>query len=401
MKLYITENGAPSEKSVVLDDLILTKDMPTTAGSKMLDGYKSLFNATAVEKLISAGYEISGKANVGEFSLDLLGETSYFGATLNEKGELISACAEILKNSAIKAAVSLDVNGTPRRAAALSNLVFVKPTYGTVSRFGTIPVACSGETVGVMAKNVDDCREILGVIVGHDDKDGTSHSDDKCALVKTEAVKKNGFKIAVATALCDSASAETKAIVDGFKTIMSNNGVEMCEIDAKELTFAKTAWNILMCAEMCNNVSRYDGIKYGYRSSEYSTIDQLYTNSRTEAFGDLTKTAILFGSDCLSTENYMKVYDKALRIRRVVSEYFGKLFAEYDAVLMPACSKTAYTESDVKENSALSFDEALYTAPASITGMPAVVIGGVQLVGNAFSESTLFEIAKLCEKEGK
>ena len=401
MKLYITENGTPSAKSVVLDDLILTKDMPTTAGSKMLDGYKSLFNATVVEKLANAGYEITGKANIGEFSLDLLGETSYFGATVNEKGELVSASAEIIKNGNIKAAITLDVNGTPRRAAALSDLVFVKPTYGTVSRFGTIPVACSGETVGVMAKTVDGCREVLGAIVGHDDSDGTSHSDDKCALVKAESVKKNGFKIAVATSLYDAADANAKAKIDEFKTVMSKNGVEVCETDAKELTFAKTAWNILMCAEMCNNVSRYDGIKYGYRSPDYKTIDELYTNSRTEAFGDLTKTAILFGSDCLSTENYMKVYDKALRIRRVISEYFGNLFAEYDALLMPACGKIAYTESDVKENLTLSFDEALYTAPASITGMPAVVIGGVQLVGNAFSEGTLFEIAKIYEKEGK
>ena len=401
MKLYITENGTPSEKSVILDDLILTKDMPTTAGSKMLEGYKSLFNATVVEKLIAAGYEIAGKANIGEFSLDLLGETSYFGASVNEKGELVSALAEILKGSAAKAAVTVDVNGTPRRAAALSDLVFVKPTYGTVSRFGTVPVACSGETVGVMAKTLDDCRDVLSAIVGHDDKDGTSHSDDKCALVKAESSKKNGFKIAVATSLYDSANTDTRTKLDEFKTVMSKNSVEICEADAKELTFAKTAWSILMCAEMCNNVSRYDGIKYGYRSPEYKTIDELYTNSRTEAFGDLTKTAILFGSDCLSTENYMKVYDKALRVRRVISEYFGRLFAEYDAVLMPACSKTAYTESDVKENTALSFDEALYTAPASITGMPAVVIGGVQLVGSAFSEGTLFEIAKLYEKEGK
>lgn len=401
MKLYITENGTPSEKSVVLDDLILTKDMPTTAGSKMLDGYKSLFNATAVEKLTSAGYEIAGKANIGEFSLDLLGETSYFGASVNEKGELVSASAEILKSSAVKAAVTVDVNGTPRRAAALSDLVFVKPTYGTVSRFGTIPVACSGETVGVMAKTLDGCREVLSAILGHDAKDGTSHADDKCDLVKSEGVKKNDFKIAVADALYNSASDDTKAKIDEFKTVMNKNGVDVCEIDAKELSFAKTAWNILMCAEMCNNVSRYDGIKYGYRSPEYKTIDELYTNSRTEAFGDLTKTAILFGSDCLSTENYMKVYDKALRIRRVISEYFGKLFNEYDAVLMPACGKTSYTENDVKENSALSFDEALYTAPASITGMPAVVIGGVQLVGNAFSEGTLFEIARIYETEGK
>lgn len=401
MRSYITENDNVSGLSVALDDMIMTNDMPTTAGSKMLDGYVSLFNAEVADRLASAGYAISGKANVGEFSIDLLGETSHFGACVGENERLLNASSEILKDGRVKAVVCLDVSGTPRRAAALFGNIFVKPTYGTVSRYGTVPVACSGETVGVMARTSDDCRDVLKVISGHDSKDGTSHSDEKCALINAEPDNGARYKIAIVKSLCNHATDETKAILENFKTVISNKNTEATEIEAKELASAKTAWNILMSAEMCNNVSRYDGIKYGHRSENYKNIDELYTNSRTEAFGDLTKTAILFGSDALSTENYEKVYDKALRIRRVIAESFASLFEEFDAVIMPACSKASYSLSDVKENAYIAFDEALYTAPSSITGLPTVVIGGVQIVGKAFSESVLFDIAKRYESEGK
>ena len=156
-----------------------------------------------------------------------------------------------------------------------------------------------------------------------------------------------------------------------------------------------------MCAELCNNVSRYDGVKYGHRTENYKTIGELYTNSRTEAFGELVKTAILYGSETLSDDNYMPVYDKSLRVRRVICETFAKLHSEYDAIIIPACSKSAYTEADTLANKYIAFDEALYTAPASITGLPTVVAGGVQLIGKAFSENTLFEAARIIAKEGK
>jgi len=173
------------------------------------------------------------------------------------------------------------------------------------------------------------------------------------------------------------------------------------DIEAEELLNSKIAWNILMSAEVCNNVSKYDGVKYGYRSSNYKNIDELYTNSRTEAFGYLLKSTILFGSETLSTDNYMKIYDKALRMRRVLSEYMNKVLNEFDAVLMPTCSKFTYTEEEVEENKYIAYDESLYTATASITGLPALVTNRVQLVGAAFSENSLLDLANLFEKEGK
>lgn len=394
MNFYTAKADTSAAKKIVADDMMLTTDMPTAAGSKMLDGYMSLFEAEVLTRLKAAGYAVSGKADCGEFAIDLVGETSAHGA-LSADGKLCSASAEILKSEDVTAVVGLDVNGSIRRAAAQNGLVSVKPTYGTVSRYGTIPVACSGETVSVMAKNIENCREVLDAMVGHDDKDGTSLSEAECEKLKQASGAESIRRVAFIKSLCDGMDAETAAKFAAAKEKLTASGVEVCEIDNEVFAAARIAWNILMSAELCNNVSRYDGVKYGYRTENYTCIDDLYTNTRTEAFGELLKTVILYGSDALSTDNYMKVYDKGLRIRRVVVEAFQKVFGEYDAVLIPACSKAAYTEEDVKADKYFVFKENLYTAPASLTGLPTVVAGGVQLIGKAFSENALFEAAKL------
>ena len=364
-------------KKVMLDQMTLTTCCPTNAGSKMLENFTSPFNATVVEKL-GENYEIACKAPVGELAIDLVGESCFAGAANTAEG---------LKNDTASALVTLDANGAPRRIAAQNGLVFAKPTYGIVSRFGMIPVACSGDAVGVMAKTVAECREVLSAIVGKDERDGTMHADEVCrAALNEKAVKK--------VALLKMESADS-AEMAAAKAEMTANGIEVVEIDAGVIASANAAWNMLMCAELCNNVSRYDGVKYGYRTKNYKNLDELYTNSRTEAFGLLLKTAILYGSDVLSTKNYMAKYDKAMRVRRVISEAFATIFAEFDAVLMPAVSKMAYTEADS------AFVENKYTAPAQIAGLPAVVAAGVQVMGPAFSDGALLSLAALLVKEGK
>jgi len=401
MGLYISKSNTDKENKIVLDDMILTKDLPTTAGSKMLDGYKSLFDAEIVHKLTEADFGIVGKANVGEMGIDLMGETSYYGACVDKDGNITSACAEIIKEKEAKAAICFDVNGAPRRAAAVNKLSFIKPTYGTVSRFGTILAACSGESVGVMAETVEDSRTVLSVIAGHDSKDGTSLPEEKCSLLKVDAKRDAIKKVAICTSMLDEASEEVKVLIEKTKKTMLENNIGVVEIDAKELKLAKVAWNILMSAEVCNNVSKYEGVKYGYRTPNYTSIDELYTNSRTESFGYLLKSTILFGSDTLSTDNYMKVYDKALRIRRVICEYFANIFADVDAILLPACSKIKYSEEEVKVNPYIAYEESVYTAPASITGLPAMIINGVQFMGKAFSENSLLDLGVIIEKEAR
>ena len=388
MKIITAKTECACEKRIVLDDMILTSDMPTAAGSRMLDGYMSLFDAEVVTRLKEAGHCVSMKADVGEFAVDLMGETSYNGAPV-ASGVLVNAACETVKNGDAVAAISLDVNGAIRRGAAQSGLVCIKPTYGTVSRYGTIPAACSGECVSVTAGDVKTVAEILSVIAGHDDKDGTSLPAEKCeAAGKVTAPVK---RIGVIRALCEGVDADVQAKLDEFCAKAQAAGVESVTIDGAALTAARAAWNVLMSAEVCNNVSRYDGVKYGYRAERFTNIDELYTNSRTEAFGDMLKSVILYGSETLSTENYMKVYDKSLRVRRIICEIFADLFEDADAVLMPAVGKMAYTEEDVKADKYMAFSENVYTAPASITGLPAVVAGGVQLVGPALSDAALLD----------
>ena len=392
MKFY-TASCETAGKKLALSDMILTKAMPTAAGSKMLAGYYSLFDATVAGKLTENGYSVCGKAGVGEFAIDLYGETAAEGGYTDENGRLLFPAAEILKEGSAMAVVALDVNGAERRAAAVEGLTFVKPTYGTVSRFGTIAAACSGETVGVMARNAADCKEVLSAIRSYDEKDGTSLP---LAMRRDASPVK---RVALLTAFLDKADDGVGARVKVTANAIAATGVTVEEIDDTALLAAGEAWNILMCAELCNNVSRYDGVKYGYRTKNYKTIEELYTNSRTEAFGLLLKTAILYGSEVLSTDKYEALYDKSLRIRRVLVEHCKELFTKYDALLLPATTSLGYTEAEVKADPYLCFKENLYTALASVTGLPSVVTGGAQLVGPAFAEDTLLTLAALAEKE--
>lgn len=394
MKYFVNE--ILKDGVIAVDDTILVKGTPATAGSKMLENFTPLFSAEAVERLEKAGYGIKGKANVGEFGLDLLGETSYFGNLMSGES-LVSAGAEAVKNGEVKAVLSADFNGYPRRAAAVSGVDFIKPTYGTVSRYGVISCVASGEQIGVTAKNAEDAREILGVIAGHDSKDGTSLPQEKYEYSLEEAV--SGMKIALVKELYEKASADVKAKIDAYKKNLEKLGAKVEEISIDVAEAAQTAWQILMSAETCNNLSRFDGVKYGYRTAEYRNIDDLYVKSRTEGFNFLTKATILYGSDVLAKGKYEACYDKSLRIRRIVTDKVKEVLSAYDALLLPACSDANYKEYDILESFDKVFEESAFTAIASITGLPAMVTKGVQLISDAFKESTLLSIAHNVEKE--
>ncbi|MBQ3093608.1 MAG: hypothetical protein IJC52_00400, partial [Clostridia bacterium] len=186
-----------------------------------------------------------------------------------------------------------------------------------------------------------------------------------------------------------------------FADALKAAGVNVVEVSSDMFDTAATAWQILMCAETCNNVSRYDGVKYGHRAETYKNIDELYVNSRTEGFNFLTKATVLYGSDVLSKSRYADCYDKSLRLRRVIADECKALFATYDAVLMPVCSKTAYEAYDVKDAFGKVFAESKFTALANLVGIPSLSCGGVQLLGDHFAESTLLSLAAMVEKEGE
>lgn len=393
MKYYATKVN--DKGNIAVDDTILVKDVVTTDGSKILDGFKPLFSAEAVTRLENKGYTVAGKTNVGEFGLDLVGEFSYYAP---QDGKLEGSAATLVANGEVEAALGVDMNGSTRRAAALAGVDFLKPTYGTVSRYGVISCAASGEQVGVYAKDAQKVAEIMGVIAGHDDKDGTSLRNDSYDYTISDV---KGKKVALNKYLLDKADDETKAKVLAFADSLRANGVEVIEISCDMAEIANTAWQILMCAETCNNVSRYDGVKFGYRAKEYKNIDELYVNTRTEGFNFLTKAVILYGSDVLSKNRYKDCFDKSLRVRRVVAEGLQKAFSEFDAVLTPACSKAEYEAYDIKDAFGKVFEESVFTAVPNLIGIPALVTSGVQLMGNHFSESTLLSLAHSVERKGE
>ena len=393
MKYYATKVN--EKGNIAVDDTLLVKDVVTTAGSRILDGFKPLFSAEVVTRLEDKGYTVAGKTNVGEFGLDLVGEFSYYAP---QEGKLEGSAASLVANGDVVAALGVDMNGGARRAAALVGVDFLKPTYGTVSRYGVISCAASGEQVGVYAKDAEKVAEIMGVIAGHDDKDGTSLRNDSYDYGITDV---KGKKVAINKFLLDKADDVTKAKVLVFAVSLRANGVEVTEVNCDMPEIANTAWQILMCAETCNNVSRYDGVKYGHRAKEYKNIDELYVNSRTEGFNFLTKAVILYGSDVLSKNRYKDCFDKSLRVRRVVAEGIAKAFENFDAILTPVCSKAEYESYDIKDAFGKVFAESVFTAVPNLVGVPALVTNGVQLMGNHFAESTLLSLAHSVEKEGK
>ncbi len=394
MNVYMTKLS--DQGNIAVDDTILVKDAVSAAGSHILEGFKPLFSAEAVERLQKAGYTIAGKTHVGEFGLDLVGEFSYYA----EKEETLKgAAAQAVAEENVEAALGVDMNGAPRRAAALSGVDFLKPTYGTVSRYGIISCAASGEQLGVYAKDVTKTAQIMGVIAGHDEKDGTSLREEAYHYDAEEAV--SGKRVAIVKELLAKAEPEVAERVRAYAESLRAAGVEVEEISLPVFDAANTSWQILMTAETCNNVSRYDGVKYGYRAKEYGNIDELYVNTRTEGFNFLTKAVILYGSDVLSKNRYDDCYGKALKVRRVVSEKLAEVLQDFDALLTPVCSKSSYQQYEIKDAFGVVFEESVFTAAANLTGIPALVSGGVQLMGKAFSESVLLSLAGSVERAGE
>lgn len=394
MKYYATK--ICDKGTIAVDDTLLVKDAVATAGSRILDGFKPLFSAEAVVRLEEKGYAVSGKAHTGEFGLDLVGEFSYYAP---QEEKLEGAAAALVKNGDVKAALGVDMNGSTRRAAALAGVDFLKPTYGTVSRYGVISCAASGEQVGVFAPNAEGVKEIISVIAGHDDKDGTSLPQKEYEYSTDIAIA--GKKVCIVKELLEKADDATKANVIKYADALKANGVEVEEISWDFFDLANTAWQILMCAETCNNVSRYDGVKYGHRTEQYRNIDELYVKSRTEGFNFLTKAVILYGSDVLSKNRYKDCYDKSLRVRRVIADATKELLEKYDAILAPVCSKTEYTAYDIKDAFTKVFVESVFTALPNLIGTPALVSGGVQLMGKHFDESVLLSLANSVERKGE
>ena len=361
MSYYITDYGVSGANTVALEDSIMQQGRPDTAGSKMLQNFISPLDATAVTRLLDNGYVISGKTAMDEFGIS--------GIAADGPDETAGAVKAVAEGAAAYALCN-DVFGKYRRQAAEHGVCYIHPTYGTVSRYGLIPLASSMDQIGVVCKNPADGFKLLSIIAGNDAKDGAMFPEKHYSYAK----KDKKITVNVPNCVVNRAEKGAKESIFDFAEHFRSTNIELDYFDVYKQVFY-----ILNCAEFSNNISRYDGIKFGYRAEDYKNVNDLYVKTRTEAFGPDVKLAAIMGCMVLSHEQYAPYYEKAMKIRRLIKESLR--FGEYDVIASP----TAISGGPYENLS-------LY-ALATLAGLPSVSFSykgqGIQLIADVKDENAL------------
>ena len=398
---------------VAIKDNLLLRGEKATCGSKMLEEYVAPFSATCVEKLLAAGAVIIGKSNMDEFGMGSSTEHSYFGATRHPEfpervpgGSSGGSAAAVAYGGAF-AALGTDTGGSIRQPAAFCGLVGLRPTYGSVSRHGLVAFASSMDVAGPITRGSIDAAVLFNIVNGADEKDQTSVSAPEVDLSEMENYDMTGKRIGIPKQLLvDPVSAETVKKAGAFCT---ENGAKVEETDMPILDFAVAIYYILSSAEASANLSRYDGIRYGYRSGHVSEISELYTKTRSEGFGKEVKRRILLGNYVLSSEHFDDCYRQAERARNMVKKAFDEAFSRYDLLLCPTAPGVAPHLGEIDKDPLAAYIADLCTVPASLTGIPAVSVPfgraeglpvGIQLMGPRFGEQEILGAARFLEKGG-
>ena len=391
-------------------DLFCTQGIKTTAGSKMLDNFISPYDATVVAKAKAAGLVTLGKVNMDEFAMGSTSENSYFGATSNPwaldrvPGGSSGGSAAAVAADLAPIATGTDTGGSIRQPASFCGLTGLKPTYGRVSRFGMIAYASSLDQGGPMARSAADCAYLMNVIAGHDSKDSTSVNkdvDDYVAKLNGTAVK--GLRIGIPKQYFNVAGldADVKARVEESLKKLEEMGATLVEIDLNMTEAYVPTYYLIAPAEASSNLSRYDGVRYGYRCDNPKDILDLYKRSRSEGFGAEVQRRILIGTYALSAGYYDAYYVKAQKVRRLIQQDFLKAFENVDVIAAPSAPTTAYKiGANLSPNEMYLGD--IYTLAVNLAGLPAInaPVGfdkdslpvGLQLIGNYWSESQLLSI---------
>ena len=361
MDYYVTDYGVSNPDAVALQDVIMRKGSPATAGSKILENFISPFDATVVERLLDNNKAIAGKTKMDEFGIGRISADGY---------DDVCESINVVADDVVQFCLCNDVFGKCRRQAADRGIFYIHPTYGTVSRYGLIPLVSSMDQIGVACKNLVDGFNLLSVIAGNDPKDGAMFPEKNYGYAGTD--KK--ITLGVPAAIVKQSGETAQKRISGFSEKFNSVNIEPGYFDVY-----KQVMYILSCAEISNNINRYDGIKFGYRAVNYGGLDDLYTRTRTEAFGIETKLAAVMGSMILSQDQYVPWYEKAMKIRRLIKESLR--FDEYDVIVLP----TAISENP--------YDNLSLFALAPLAGLPSISFsyngGGIQLVAGAKNESAL------------
>lgn len=392
-------------------DVIVQKGRKVSAGSKILEGFESLYDATAIQRLRKAGAIIIGRLNCDEFAMGSSNENSYYGPVKNAldeervPGGSSGGSAVAVQAALCTAALGTDTGGSVRQPASLCGVVGLKPSYGRVSRYGLIAYASSFDQIGIFSNNVEDAAAILQVIAGHDDYDATATEAEVPDYLK--ALKSDGKKrIAYFKEALESDALE-REIKDQF-TVMVNElkaqGHEVEGINFPLLQYLVPTYYILTTAEASSNLARYDGVHFGYRSKEVESIDDVYTKSRSQGFGTEVKRRILLGTFVLSSGYYDAYYGKGQQMRRKILDQTKDILEEYEFILSPTTPTTAFKIGEKSDDPVEMYLSDVYTVHANLTGMPAVSLPlgkhpnglpfGMQLVGNYFKEKELLGFSR-------
>lgn len=401
---------------IAVKDNIVTKDLRTTCASHILENFIPIYNATVVEKINNNDLIIIGKTNMDEFAMGSSSRTSYFGAPKNPwnpkkiSGGSSGGSATTIAARDVLFALGTDTGGSIRQPASYTGIVGMKPTYGRVSRYGLVAFASSLDQIGPMTKNVYENALLLNIIVGSDDKDLTSA--DKEAEDFTRKIGKdiNNMKIALPTYfMSDIVTEEIRSEVEKTKKLLEENGATVDYVDMKYLDKAVTLYQIIAMGEASSNLARFDGIRYGYSVENPQDIEDLYLETRKEGFGKEVKRRIMVGSYLLSGENAKIYYNKALSIRDDMKKDFDKIFKDYDLIIGPTTTTTAYDLTDSMDDPSKSFMDDVLVIPVNMAGLPglSLPIGfgkgnmpiGLHIIGNSFDEATVYQLASFIEKK--
>jgi aspartyl-tRNA(Asn)/glutamyl-tRNA(Gln) amidotransferase subunit A len=400
---------------IAIKDVLAYKNHPLTCSSNILKDFTSLYTATAVQKLIDEDAIIIGKTNCDEFAMGSSNENSAFGNVLNPAdksrvpGGSSGGSAVAVAANLCDVALGTDTGGSIRQPAAFCGVYGLKPTYSRVSRFGLTAFASSFDTIGIFTNNVDDAALVMEVISGKDNNDSTSVDKEIPGYVSLLLEKKN-LKIGIPKEyLADGLDEEIKNTILNVIDELKLEGYEVKEVSLPMTEYTIATYYILTTAEASSNLARFDGARYGLRTSEYTNLKEMYYNSRTQGFGKEVKRRIMLGTYVLSSGYYDAYYRKAQKVRRLIKEDFDKVFSEVDLLITPTTPTVAFKIGEKSEDPLQMYLSDIYTTSANLAGIPGmnIPIGknsenlpiGLQILSQQFNEEKIFLLAKHIQNE--
>ena len=400
---------------VAIKDNMCTRDKLTTCSSKILGNFYPTYSAEAVINLEKAGAVIIGKTNMDEFAMGSTTETSFYGPTKNPwnkehvpGGSSGGSCAAVAAEEC-SYALGSDTGGSIRQPSSFCGVTGIKPTYGTVSRYGLIAYGSSLDQIGPVAKDVTDCATILETIASYDSKDSTSVKRDDYNFTEALVEDVKGFKIGIPKDYFgEGLEPEVKEAILKAVDVLKDKGAIVEEFDLSLVEYAIPAYYVIASAEASSNLSRFDGVKYGYRTEEYNGLHNMYKKTRSEGFGEEVKRRIMLGSFVLSSGYYDAYYLKALRTKALIKKAFDEAFAKYDVIIGPAAPTTAPKLGDSLSDPIKMYLGDIYTISVNLAGLPGISVPcgqdsnglpiGMQIIGDCFKEKNIIRAAYTFEQ---